>query len=211
MSRPEPVVALGAATGPRPDPAALAAAWAPYGRSVLTPDLTPRPGTVVLEDPGLRVLAAISASGADRAVLQGSGYGAMVALHLAANYPTRVTALLLTTTTRLLDRTRRGVADAVTALLPVGRVQQLGSRQERVLELLDQVRTTDYAGFVGRVQLPALVVVGERDLGNFAPARRLATLLPRAELAVVPGATEGWVARQPERLAELGAEFLARQ
>ena len=210
MSGPEPVVALRAATGPRPDDRALAGAWAASGRSVLTPDLAPGPGAVVLEDPGLRVLAAISAAGADRAVLQGSGYGAMVALHLAANYPTRASALVLTTAARLVDRTRRSVSDAVTVLLPVARVQRLGTRQERVLELLDQVRTTDYAGFVARVQVRALVVVGERDLGNVAPARRLATLLPHAELAVVPGATEGWLAREPERLVEAAAEFLDR-
>ena len=211
MSGSEPVVVLPAATGPRGEPSAAVAAWAAYGRTVLTPDLTPGPGIVVLEDPGLRVLAAVSAAGAEQAVLCGTGYGAMVALHLGAHYPSRVSALILTTAARLVDRTRRGVADAVTGLLPVARVQRLGGRPERVLELLDQVRTVDHTAFVARVQVPALVVVGERDVANFGPSRRLAALLPHAELAVVPGAGEGWVVRDPAALAAVAEEFLGRR
>lgn len=207
---PVPVVLLPAATGPQPDTAAVRAGWRPSGRAMLTPDLTPGPGAVVLEDPGMRVLAAISAAGADRAVLCGSGYGAMVAMHLATHYPARVHALVLTTAHRLPAASRRGVADAVTGLLPVSRVQQLRGSQQRVLELLDQVRVVDHGAFSTRVQAPALVVVGSRDLANFGPSRRLATLLPRAELAVAPGATQGWAARSPGQLAAVAAAFLRR-
>ena len=35
---------------------------------------------------------------------------------------------------------------------------------------------------------PALVIAGEADPISLAPSRRLATLVPRADLAVVPGA-----------------------
>lgn len=38
------------------------------------------------------------------------------------------------------------------------------------------------------LDLPVLVVAGERDAVSLAPCRRLAALLPRAELVVVPGA-----------------------
>lgn len=183
-------------------------AWAAHGRPALVPDLTPAPGLVVLESPGLEVLAELSASGAERAVLCGSGYGAMVALHVAANYPERVAALVLTTANRLVDRERRGIADAVYGLLPVTRVQQLHGPQGRVLELLDQVRTVDWTPFAGRVGTPALVLVGDRDPLNRGPGRRLAAVLPSSELVLVPGAREGWVARDPAALAEAATPFL---
>lgn len=210
MNGSDPVVWLPAATGRAADLGALRAGWTPTGRVVLTPDLHPGPGTVVLEDAGLRVLAAISAAGADRAVLVGSGFGAMVAMHLAAHFGDRVRALVLTSANRLADRTRRGLSDAVTAVLPLDRVQQLRGRPTRVLELLDQVRTLDYAAFVDRVRVPALVVVGQRDVGNFAASRRLAARLPNAELAVAAGAGEGWLVEAPVRLAQVAADFLAR-
>lgn len=210
MNGPDPVVWLPAATGPAADPGAVRAAWTPAGRVVLTPDLDPGTSTVVLEDAGLRVLAAISAADAERAVLVGSGFGAMVAMHLAAHFGDRVRALVLTSANRLTDRTRRGLSDAVTAVLPLTRVQQLGGRPSRVLELLDQTRTVDYAAFVDRVRVPALVVVGQRDVGNFAASRRLAVRLPDAELAVAVGAGEGWLVEAPVRLVETAAAFLAR-
>ena len=205
-----PAVVLRPATSAGGSDEAWATAWRPNGRAALVPDLTPAPGLVVLESPGLAVLGAVSASGADRAVLVGSGYGAMVALHVAANYPERVAALVLTTASRLADRERRGIADAVYGLLPVTRVQQLHGPQGRVLELLDQVRTVDWTPFAGRVRTPALVVLGERDLINRGPSRRLATVLPESELVVVPGAKEGWVARDPAALVSAATPFLER-
>jgi pimeloyl-ACP methyl ester carboxylesterase len=205
-----PVVVLRPATSPGGSVDAWVDAWRPYGRTALVPDLDPGPGLVVLESPGLEALAILSASGAERAVLCGSGYGAMVALHVAANYPERVAALVLTTASRLVDRQRRGIADAVYGLLPVSRVQQLRGPQGRVLELLDQVRTVDWTPFAGRVQTPALVVLGDRDAINRGPSRRLAAVLPDSELVVVPGAKEGWVAREPAALAEAAAPFLTQ-
>jgi 3-oxoadipate enol-lactonase len=198
------------ATSPGGSEAGWTSAWAAQGRAALVPDLAPRPGLVVLESPGLEVLAALSASGAEQAVLCGSGYGAMVALHVAAHFPERVAALVLTTASRMVDRQRRGIADAAYGLLPVSRVQQLHGPQGRVLELLDQVRTVDWTPFAGRVRTPAVVVLGDHDPINRGPSRRLATVLPASELVVVPGTREGWVTRDPAALAEAAEPFLTR-
>lgn len=210
MTTETPVVVLRPATSPGSGAEAWASAWRPHGRTVLVPDLEPAPGLVVLESPGLVVLDALSAAGAERAVLVGSGFGAMVALHVAANHPERVAALVLTTASRIVDRQRRGIADAAYGLLPVSRVQQLRGPQHRVLELLDQVRTVDWTPFAGRVSTPAAVVLGERDAINRGPSRRLAAVLPASELVVVPGAGEGWVARDPGVLATAVGPFLER-
>jgi pimeloyl-ACP methyl ester carboxylesterase len=203
-----PVVVLRPATSPGGSADRWHEAWAAQGRTALVPDLATEPGLVVLEAPGLEALASLSASGAERAVFCGSGYGAMVALHVAANYPERVAALVLTTANRLVDRERRGILDAAYGLLPVTRVQQLRGPRGRVLELLDQVRTVDWTPFAGRVRTPALVAVGDLDAINRGPARRLAAVLPSSELVVVPGAREGWVARDPSALAGAAAPFL---
>ena len=210
MKQKTPVVVLRPATSAGGSEQAWTQAWAAGGRTALVPDLTPQPGLVVLESPGLEALAAVSASGAERAVLCGSGYGAMVALHVAANYPDRVAALVLSTASTLVDRQRRGIANAAYGLLPVARVQQLHGPQLRVLELLDQVRTVDWSPFADRVRTPALVVVGERDPLNRAPSRRLAAVLPESELVVVPGARTGWATRDPAALVDASAAFLER-
>ena len=211
MTQNAPVVVLRPATSPGGSVEEWVRAWAAQDRTALVPDFGTPKGLVVLEEPGLEALAALSRSGAERAVFCGSGYGAMVALHVAANYPERVAALVLTTASRLIDRQRRGIADAAYGLLPVTRVQQLRGPQRRVLELLDQVRTVDWTPFAGLVNPPALVVAGDHDAINRGPSRRLATVLPNSELVLVPGTKEGWVARDPSALATAAAPFLEQQ
>ena len=210
MTPKAPVVVLRPATAAGGSAEVWTQAWSAQGRAALVPDLAPQPGLVVLESPGLEALAAMSASGAERAVLCGSGYGAMVALHVAANYPDRVAALVLTAASRVVDRQRRGIADAAYGLLPVTRVQQLHGPQRRVLELLDQVRTVDWSPFADRVRTPAVVVLGDRDPINRGPSRRLAAVLPTSELVVVPGAKEGWATRDPAALVNAATPFLER-
>jgi pimeloyl-ACP methyl ester carboxylesterase len=53
------------------------------------------------------------------------------------------------------------------------------ARQPAVEELAPRLRALD---------VPALVIVGDRDRGSLAPSRALAGALPRARLVVVPGA-----------------------
>ena len=193
MTQKTPVVVLRPATFPGGSEQAWTEAWAAHGRTALVPDLAPPPGLVVLEAPGLEVLAALSASGADRAVLCGSGYGAMVALHVAANYPEQVAALVLTTANRIVDRQRRGIADAVYGLLPVTRVQQLRGPQGRVLELLDQVRTVDWTPFAS--------AVGHLRAGR---PRRPGRHQPRPQPSPRRRAARVRAARRPRREGGLG-------
>ena len=57
---------------------------------VLTPEISVGgSGPVILEDPALNVLAAISAANTDQVVLVGHGWGSMVALHIAATHGER--------------------------------------------------------------------------------------------------------------------------
>ena len=69
---------------------------------VLTPDITvSTTKAVILEDPALRVLDAISTDVTDRAVFVGHGCGIMLALHIDATREERVDELMLSTNARL--------------------------------------------------------------------------------------------------------------
>ena len=187
-----------------------ALAHAPDVAQVITPDITvSRSKPVILEDPALRVLGAISAAGIDRAVLIGHGWGAMVALEIAATHGERVTALMLSTNARLERIVLRSLYYGILSLLPATVVQQLGARPPEVLDLLDQVRPVDFRSFAERVQAPALVVVGEQDVANRGPSATLARSLPLGNVRVVPRAGAGWRAQQPDMVRKLLLEFLA--
>jgi len=177
---------------------------------VLTPDIAASDtGPVILEDPALRVLAAVTAANAARVVLVGHGWGSMVALQIAATHGERVAALMLSTSARLETIMIRSIFYGVLSLLPATLVQQLGGRPADVAALFDQVRPVDFKPLAGQVQAPGLVVVGERDVANRGPSAALAKALPLGNLRVVPQAGAGWQAQQPQRLAELLVDFLS--
>jgi pimeloyl-ACP methyl ester carboxylesterase len=177
---------------------------------VLTPDIAVSDtGPVILEDPALRVIAAITAAGTDHVVLIGHGWGSMVALQIAATHGERVAALMLSTNARLETIMIRSIFYGVLGLLPATVVQQLGGRPADVAALFDQVRPVDFKPLAEQIHAPALVVVGERDLANRGPSAALAKSLPLGNLRVVPQAGAGWQAQQPQLFAELLVDFLS--
>ena len=177
---------------------------------VLTPDISVA-GTapVILEGPALSVLTAMAASGSDRAVLIGHGWGTMVALQIAASHGDRVAALMLSTNARLEAIVARSIFYGVLSLLPATLVQQLGGRPADVAALLDQVRPIDFKPLAERVQAPVLVIAGERDVANRGPSAALARSLSLGNLRVVPQAGPGWHAQYPHLVAELLVDFLS--
>jgi pimeloyl-ACP methyl ester carboxylesterase len=186
---------------------ALQAALADVAQ-VLTPDITVSTAkAVILEDPALRVLDAMSTAGTERAVLVGHGWGSMVALQIAATREERVAALMLSTNARLETIVVRSLFYGILSLLPVRVVQQLGARPAEVLDLLDQVRPADFRTLAERVPAPALIIVGEQDVANRGPSAALARSLPLGNLRVVPQAGAGWQAQKPQVVADLLVEF----
>lgn len=177
---------------------------------VLTPDITASTDkAVILEDPALKVLDAMSTAGRDRAVLVGHGWGSMVALQIAATREERVAALMLSTNARLETIVVRSLYYGILSLLPARVVQQLGARPAEVLNLLDQVRPADFRSLAERAKAPALVIVGEQDVANRGPSAALARSLPLGNLRVVPRAGAGWRAQRPRVVADLLVEFLS--
>ena len=188
---------------------ALQAALADVAQ-VLTPDITvSTTKTVILEDPALRVLDAMSTAGTDRAVLVGHGWGSMVALQIAATREERVAALMLSTNARLETIVVRSLYFGILGLLPASIIQQLGARPPEIVNLLDQVRPADFRSLAERVPAPALIIVGEQDVANRGPSAALARSLPLGNLRVVPQASSGWRAQKPQVVADLLVEFLS--
>jgi len=177
---------------------------------VLTPDIgVSGTGPVILEDPALKVLTAISAAKTDQVALVGHGWGGMVALHIAATHGEQIAALVLSTNARLHTIMVRSILYGVLSLLPATVVQQLGGKRADVAALFDQVRPVDFKPLAERTHAPALVVVGEQDVANRGPSAALAKSLPLGNLHVVPRAGPDWRALQPGLVAQLLIDLLS--
>jgi pimeloyl-ACP methyl ester carboxylesterase len=133
----------------------------------------------------------------------------MIALQIAATHGERVASLMLSTNARLETIPLRSFYYGVLNLLPATVVQRLGARPPQVLDLFDQVRPADFGSLAERVQAPALVIVGERDVANRGPSAVLARSLPLGNLRVVPRVGRGWRAQQPQVVANLLLDFMS--
>lgn len=198
-------------TGPLAPPAASAELATALGRhaSVLAPRLEPHPMRPAdLGDPALQVLAALRAARAERALLCGVGFGALVALQVAAAQPQRVSGLVLSTQAPALGGAVRSVHGGVAGLLPASTLQRWSRRS--ALSALEEVRARDHRSLTPLVRTPALVLYGADDPDNARSSVRLAGALPAGRAQSVPRGTAGWVWRDPVGWAEAAAPFLLR-
>lgn len=175
---------------------------------------------------------------AGRAVVAGVSMGGYAALSLAARHPGRVAALALVDTRAEPDdeggrrgreegarRVRaEGVAAFLDGFLPrlvapgndaaLRRAREIALAQspEAVARaLLALAARGDRRPDLPRMDVPAIVVVGELDLVTPPPvAEALAAGLPRAELRVVPGAGHLTPLEAPEAVAAAVRDLIGR-
>ena len=171
-------------------------------------------GEELLAAPARTVVAALDEAGPDAdgpVVVCGFAAGALVALELAATSPERVAGLVLCTGVRPVGTVVRSVHRGVAGLLPVRTLQRLGGQGNALVPVLDDVRPLEHGALAPRVQAPALVPYGARDVLNRRPSEALARALPHGTAVALPGAGAGWVWREPERLVAVLADLRGRR
>lgn len=162
--------------------------------------------------------------------LCGLSFGALVALRVAIERPQRVRRLvlaagfahlprrlralqlLLAAVVRLMPRRTliRGLASAVPAEYRADAERALSSASPAAVSRVMRAGARyDVAAAARRLDIPTLVVCGNRDRHNVPLSRELAELLPRGELRLVPDAGHVVNLEQPKAFTALLAEFLA--
>lgn len=185
-------------------------------------------------------LEVLDARGIDRAVFAGVSMGGYICLAAAAIAPERLTGLILIDTRETADteQARRGRIETidkvqatgstgfvVDAMLPkmVTPTAPLELR-ERVREIMESATPAgviaasramaarpDSASLLPRLDVPALVVVGETDpITTPEDAKRMAAALPDATLVVLSDAAHLSNMEQTEKFNAAVAEFLTR-
>jgi pimeloyl-ACP methyl ester carboxylesterase len=172
----------------------------------------------------------LAASGASRARLIGHSMGSLAALETAARHPERVAALALIGTAAAmkvgLDLLKAAEANddaaiAMVSLWGLGVDATIGGSlapglwmlggAQRVLEacrpgvlFADLSACNAYTGALaaaGKINVPATLILGERDLMTPARAgKELAAAVPRSRTFVLPGAGHIMMAERPDEL-----------
>ncbi|NNG20941.1 alpha/beta fold hydrolase [Naumannella sp. ID2617S] len=190
----------------------------------------------VVRSHAAEVVRLLEGLGVPRAHVVGVGYGGAVAQQLAIEYPMKVRSLVLTDT--WAELTPNTPADQLVAAalrttplayrlprkLLVGSVlNQYLPWPEAAHRLAEQMRTARlpelalqhrsytsvrYAADLHRVQLPALVLAGERARHLVSLGRQLSRLLPQGRLETIPHSLEPTNLCQPALFNEAVRRFL---
>ena len=167
----------------------------------------------------------------DRAVVGGNSLGGHVALEIALAYPERVTGLILTGSSGLLERgfTRRvphaPTSDYVrmrmeevfydpTLVTPewvqaFGHIVRTRSTALRVVQFARAARRHNLAAALDRIAIPTLLVWGKDD--RITPpevAERFHALIPDSELVYITNCGHAPMLERPEAFAEIVEEWL---
>lgn len=160
----------------------------------------------------------MEAAGIERPVLVGNSLGCQVIAEMAARRPRSVAGVVLTGPTvdpagrtlyeqfkrLLIDATRERLSLVPVWLRSLGEAGLSRAWQTARHALEDRIEEN-----LPRVDVPALVVRGERDpVAPQAWAEQVARLLPRGRLAVIPGGPHALSYSAPDELAVIIREFV---
>ncbi len=153
-----------------------------------------------------RVLADLEARYADKAEpfrLCGLSLGAVLALDYTIRHPEQVSSLIWIAGQLRSPKLLIDLQNLVFRCMPGRMFRDMGLSKKDAIGLTRSMRGLDLTSGLERVTCPVLVVCGEKDRANQKAAKRLAALLPQAELHIIPGAGHQVNHDAPEAIAAL--------
>ena len=160
----------------------------------------------------------MDAIGIERAHVVGHSMGGFIAAQLAAEFPDKVSRLVLVDAAVPLPRQSllryasslgRELRAAMPRFLPLVATDALRAGPRTVLNAADQLLAADIKQSLGDIRTPVLLVWGERDtLVPVAVADRLVELIPNAERVILAGAGHNSMWDRPEAFNAAVIAFL---
>lgn len=133
-------------------------------------------------------LEARYASMAEPFRLCGLSLGAVLALDYTIRHPNQVSSLIWIAGQLRSPKLLVDVQNLFFRCMPNKMFQDMDLSREDAIRLTRSMRGLDLTPGLARVTCPVDVVCGEKDRANLSAARKLAALLPQAQLHLIPGA-----------------------
>lgn len=133
----------------------------------------------------------------------GLSLGAVLALDYATRHAEQVSSLILIGGQYRTPRMLMAVQNLLFRCMPDRAFRGMGLSKGAVLRLTRSMQGLDLTGRLGQITCPVTVICGEKDRANQRASQRLASLLPQAELHIIPGAGHEVNRDAPAAIAEL--------
>lgn len=133
----------------------------------------------------------------------GLSLGGLLALDYTIRHRNKVDSLVLIgaqykVPTRMID-----FQNFIFRCMPKKAFDNMGMSKKDTIQLSHSMRTLDFSTGLKDIMCPVIIICGEKDTVNLKASKRLAKLLPQAELHIVPGAGHEINKEAPEAIAAI--------
>lgn len=141
-----------------------------------------------------------------RIILCGLSLGAILAINYSIDHPENITKLILIAPQYKIPQFLFDLQAVLFRFMP-SRSFQVGFNKEQTICLTSSMRTLDFSRTISNIACPTLVICGENDRANRKAAKKLASLIPTAELCFICGAGHEVNIDAPKVLSDVMKSF----
>ena len=141
--------------------------------------------------------------------LCGLSLGAVLALNYAIRHPKKVQSLVLIAPQYKMPKTLLKIQNGLFQLIPNRAFGDLNKSQ--MIALTSSMIPLNFEAQLNEISCPVLIVYGQKDRANQNAAKRLATLLSKAQIQEIANAGHEINVTHPKELATLLVNFLREE
>ena len=141
--------------------------------------------------------------------LCGLSLGGVLALHYCIDHPDKVMAAALIAAQYRMPRRLLLLQNAVFHLMPESGFRETGLSKRNMITLTNSMKSIDFSEELSKINIPMVIICGEKDRANLRASEELATLIPGANLHIVKGSGHEINREAPEELAAILNQFFS--
>lgn len=141
--------------------------------------------------------------------LCGLSLGGVLALNYCIDRPDKVMAAALIAAQYRMPRRLLSLQNAVFHLMPEFGFRETGLSKRDMITLTNSMKSLDFSEGLSKINIPMVIICGEKDRANLRASEELATLIPGANLHIVKGSGHEINREAPEELASILNRFFS--
>lgn len=139
--------------------------------------------------------------------LCGLSLGAVLALNYAADFPKRVSALMLIAPQYEMPKRLIKMQNFMIKFSSDKQFRNIGFTKKDFIALTDSMTDISFTNRLSGIRCPVLILCGEKDNANKKAAEKLSEMLPNARFMLIEGAGHEINKERPQELADKLAAF----
>lgn len=141
--------------------------------------------------------------------LCGISLGSIIALNYAIDYPKKVISIIIIGAKYKMPKTLLKLQNLIFRLMPNKSFDKMNISKNNTIKLMNSMMDIDFTSKLSMINLPTLIICGEKDSANMAASKYISCHIPNSQFKVIENATHEVNTITPKKLSDLINSFLA--